>query len=84
MIKKGFLFCAGGSSGSGGMFGNTLDNSNKEKDAKAKELVTLIKEIVQPSVWTDNGGKASIKFFNGCLIVNAPRSVHEEIGGPID
>ena len=74
----------GGSGGSGGMFGSTPDNSNKEKDAKAKELVDMIKEIVQPSVWTDNGGKASIKFFNGSLIVNAPRSVHEEIGGPID
>ncbi|MCY2954282.1 MAG: hypothetical protein NTU53_20300 [Planctomycetota bacterium] len=73
-----------GGSGGGGMFGSTPNTQNKEKDAKAKELIDMIKETVQPSVWTDNGGKASIRFFNGNLIVTAPRSVHEEINGPID
>jgi len=74
----------GSGSGSGGMFGSTPNTQNKEKDAKAKELIDLIKETVQPSAWMDNGGKASVRFFNGNLIVTAPRSVHEEIGGPID
>jgi hypothetical protein len=31
-----------------------------------------------------NGGKGTIRFFNGNLIVTAPRSVHEAIGGPVD
>jgi len=74
----------GSGSGSSPMFGYTPDYSPDKKDAKAKELIEMIKEIVQPSVWSDNGGKASIRFFNGNLIVTAPRSVHEEIGGPID
>jgi len=77
----------GGSGGSGGgMFGSSNTNTQtKEKDAKAKELIELIKETVQPDTWKDTGtGKSSIRFFNGNLIVTAPRSVHEEIGGPID
>jgi hypothetical protein len=35
-------------------------------------------------VWRQNGGPASIRFFNGTLIVTAPRSVHEAIGGPLE
>jgi hypothetical protein len=31
-----------------------------------------------------NGGTAAIRFFNGSLIVTAPRSVHESLGGLVD
>jgi len=80
----------GGSSGQGGLFGqsgsswNQQQNQPRDKDAKAKELVDLIVETVSPSIWVQNGGKATIRFFNGNLIVTAPRSVHEMIGGPVD
>jgi hypothetical protein len=46
--------------------------------------VDLIVQTVYPNMWVQNGGKASIRFFNGNLIVTAPRSVHEAIGGPVD
>jgi hypothetical protein len=81
---------SGGSSGQGGLFGqsgsswNQQQNQPRDKDAKAKELVDLIVETVSPSIWVQNGGKATIRFFNGNLIVTAPRSVHEAIGGPVD
>jgi hypothetical protein len=39
---------------------------------------------IQPDVWTLNGGTASVRYFNGSLVVSAPRSVHEALGGPID
>ena len=79
----------GGSSGGRGLFGqsgnyNQQNNQPREKDVKAKELVELIVETVSPQSWAQNGGKATIRFFNGNLIVTAPRSVHEAIGGPVD
>jgi hypothetical protein len=66
------------------MFGNQQNATPRDKDAKAKELVDLIRETVVPSIWVENGGKATIRFFSGNLIVTAPRSVHEAIGGPVD
>jgi hypothetical protein len=82
-----------GSRGSGGgqtMFGqnganwNQQQNQPRDKDAKAKELLDLIVETVSPTIWVPNGGNATIRFFDGNLIVTAPRSVHEAIGGPVD
>jgi hypothetical protein len=73
-----------GGGGGGNMFGNQQNATPRDKDAKAKELVDLIRETVVPSIWVENGGKATIRFFSGNLIVTAPRSVHEAIGGPVD
>jgi hypothetical protein len=82
-------FMLGNEGGANGNGNNILpagaNTPNRDKNAKAKELVDMIKEIVQPNVWKDTrGGKASIQWFNGSLVVTASRSVHEEIGGPID
>ncbi|MFI5381511.1 MAG: hypothetical protein ACHRHE_19615 [Tepidisphaerales bacterium] len=52
-----------------------------QPDTKAQELIRLITETVQPDAWVDNGGKSSIKYFSGSLIVTAPRSIQEAIGG---
>ncbi len=54
-----------------------------EKKTKSDELMELIQQTISPAMWMPNG-QASIKFYNGCLVVNAPRSVHEQLGGPID
>jgi len=79
----------GSSGGSQKMFGqnqnwNQQNNQPRDKDAKANALVDLIVDIVSPTIWVRNGGKATIRFFDGNLIVTAPRSVHETIGGPMD
>ena len=75
----------GGSGGSNGPFSNTTGGGNKEpvktKDEKAKDLIDLIQAIIQPEIWQENGGKAAIRYWNGNLIVTAPRSVQEAIGG---
>jgi len=65
---------------------NTLTNQNKgpTKAERAQALVELIESIVSPDVWKDNGGTASIRYFNGMLVVTAPRSVQEAIGGEYD
>jgi hypothetical protein len=80
----------GGGGGQGqGLFGNsTSGNSSQQQQrdpkAKADELIQLIVDTVTPNIWVQNGGKATIRIFNGNLVITAPRSVHEQIGGPID
>ena len=38
--------------------------------------------MVRPTIWKENGGPATMRYFNGKLIVTAPQSVQEMIGGP--
>ncbi len=59
-------------------------NTGKTKDQRAQDLVDLIQAIIYPDIWKDNGGTASIRYFNGMLVVTAPRSVQEAIGGEYD
>jgi hypothetical protein len=82
---------SGGGGGGGG--GQSLlgsgqvtqdENSQVAKSARGQELVQLVMDTVQPDVWRENGGTASIRFFRGRLIVTAPPSVHEQIGGAVD
>lgn len=68
----------------GGYNNNNNNGEKKDQNAKGEELVDLIIDVVEPDTWSDNGGPSSIRFFQGNLIVTAPRSVHEQIGGPID
>jgi uncharacterized membrane protein YgcG len=78
----------GGGASSGNLFGGGGGGSGETQGAtraeRAQQLVDLITSIVRPEIWTANGGPASIRFFNGSLIVTAPRSVQEEIDGPVD
>jgi uncharacterized membrane protein YgcG len=80
----------GGGGGGQGLFGSMSVGQNQgqtqeqNKTKKQDDLITLIVETVQPSIWAQNGGKATIKFFQGNLVITAPRSVHEMIGGPIE
>ena len=71
----------GGGSGSGtSMFTNANTTStttgNTQAD-RAQEIIKLITDTVKPELWQVNGGTATISFFRGMLIVNAPRSIHE-------
>jgi uncharacterized membrane protein YgcG len=56
----------------------------KTKAERAQELVELIEAVVSPDVWKDNGGTATVRYYNGMLVVTAPRSVQEAIGGEYD
>lgn len=68
----------GGSSTSG------TQEPTKTKAERADDLIKLIEQVVQPDIWKDNGGTASIVYFNGNLIVTAPRSAQEAIGGEMN
>jgi hypothetical protein len=78
----------GGGGGGTGLFQNADQSQNREptktKQERGEELVQLVKEMIQPDVWADAGGTATIRYFNGSLIVTAPRSVHEALGGSWD
>jgi hypothetical protein len=64
----------------------------------AEQLKMLICTTISPEIWKmvydeENGqwkknenenAKATIQYFDGKLIVTAPRSVHEAIGGSVD
>lgn len=76
------------SSGGGGStpFTNSGTASTDNTDTPEKrgeDIATLIKTLVRPNIWKDNGGTASIQYFSGKLIVTAPVSVQEAIGGPV-
>jgi len=58
--------------------------ATKTKAQRAQDLVDLIEAVISPDIWKDNGGFASIRYFNGMLVVTAPRSVQEAIGGSYD
>jgi hypothetical protein len=86
-ITGGSAQVTGGSGGGGGGSQSLTVNNNtqtKTVDQKAMDLIKLIETVVRPEVWRDNGGTASMEYLNGNLIVNAPRSVQEAIGGPVD
>ena len=70
----------GGGSQSQGLFTNTNQNQNQTATTqadRANEIIKLITDTVKPELWQANGGTATISFFRGMLIVNAPRSIHE-------
>lgn len=51
-----------------------------EKARSVEDLATLIREIVEPEQWIENGGDgASIKLFQGSLIITAPDYIHRQV-----
>ncbi len=76
---------SGGGGGNNLFGGNNANNNNNDKPATANdrgnELVSIITTTIRPEVWQINGGPANIRFFRNRLIVTAPRSVQEMIGG---
>jgi len=70
--------------GGGGLFTGTTtnDTANQETTQKrGEDLAKMIESVIRPDIWRDNGGTCSIRYFSGKLIVTAPVSVQEMIGG---
>ncbi len=78
---------AGGTGGSSQSILGTNTNDKTQqvtRTERAQQLIETIQAIIQPDVWNTNGGPAAIRFWNGSLIVTAPRSVHEALGGHVE
>ena len=70
----------GGGGGGGGIFGDPGDDPDRRTEAeKAQEVIDLIIEIVEPDAWF--GEVASIRYYQGTLIVRAPDYIQRQIGG---
>ena len=72
-----------GGGGGGGIFGDPGDDPDRRTELeKAQEVIDLILEIVEPDEWVENGGEAaSIRYYQGTLIVRAPDYIQRQIGG---
>ena len=80
----------GGSGGGGGGSGggqNIFDEPGEDperlsEEERAQQIIDLIVEIVEPDAWEINGGDwASIRYYQGTLIVRAPDFIHRQIVG---
>ena len=75
---------SGGGGGGGGVpFGEAGDApERRSEEEKVQDLVDLIIESVEPESWVDNGGDAAtIRYYQGVLIVRAPDFIQRQIGG---
>lgn len=73
----------GGGSGSdifGGTGGGANTSQNQTPEQKGQAIVDLIQSMIRPEIWDKAGGPGSIRYFNGALIVSAPKSVQALIG----
>ncbi|MGC4032707.1 MAG: hypothetical protein QM754_13450 [Tepidisphaeraceae bacterium] len=68
-------------SGNGGTNGGTNQTQRRTLGQRADDLIATIQTTIRPDIWDVNGGKARMRYSNGKLIVTAPVSVQEEIGG---
>lgn len=64
--------------GSGGS-----ESSSNQPDAQVQELINLITSAIEPTTWRVNGGKGTIVFFKGKLVVRNNAGVHEKLGGKV-
>jgi hypothetical protein len=69
----------GGGNG-GGRGGNDSEEEGLSRTERAQQLIDLITETIRPDIWQVNGGTATIRYFNGNLIVTAPRTVQGAVG----
>lgn len=72
---------SGGGGSGGGIFGTPGEAPPRATpEEKAQELVTLITTLIEPDAWLDDS-VASIKYYDGSLIVRAPDYIQRQIGG---
>ncbi len=77
----------GGSSGSGAAGSPfktaTTADTPESRAARGQQIVEMIRETVEPEIWKEAGGTATIVYYNGNLVVRAPAYVQRQIGGEV-
>lgn len=75
----------GGGGGGQSPFRDTQQDAGLDtlsRGEKAEELQMILTELIHPEEWIDNGGDAaSIRYYQGYFIINAPDYIHREING---
>ena len=60
----------------------TPQQIDAQREANAKKVQDIITTNVESEQWIDNGGDgASIRYWNGTFLVNAPDYIHRQIAG---
>ncbi len=76
----------GGGGGATQLFTDEQEDEDEQRLTRAErgeQLAALIRTMVEPDIWQAHGGQySSIRYFDGRLIVNAPKYVHRQIGIP--
>lgn len=85
-LEGGGSGSSGGRSGEG-LFGDDDDDADREptltKAERGQRLADLIRSSIEPDIWETVGGPATITYWNGYLIVRAPKYVQRQIGIPV-
>jgi hypothetical protein len=73
----------GGSGGGGGIIGDPGEDPERPtEEEQAEQLMDIIKEQCEPEAWQDAGGDwASMRYYQGVLIIRAPDFIHRQIDG---
>ncbi|MEE2972326.1 MAG: hypothetical protein VX672_04305 [Planctomycetota bacterium] len=73
----------GGGGGGGAPFGEPGEEPERlTEDEKVQQIVDIILDTIEPDSWLDNGGEAaSIRYYEGVLIIRAPDFIQRQIGG---
>ncbi|MEY3022351.1 MAG: hypothetical protein RIS86_1549 [Planctomycetota bacterium] len=73
----------GGSGGGGGLIGDPGEDPERpSEEEKADQLMDIIMEQCEPEAWKDAGGDwATMRYYQGVLIIRAPDFVHRQIDG---
>jgi hypothetical protein len=80
---------AQGGGGGGNLFQQNDDNENDQQnqdptgagDPYAVQLVSLIRDTIEPDSWAQNGGSGTIHMLRGQLVVRNTILVHQKLGG---
>lgn len=52
------------------------------REERARGVMDLLKELIETEQWADNGGDgATMKLYQGAIIINAPDYIHRQING---
>ncbi|MCC7204236.1 MAG: hypothetical protein IT441_04100 [Phycisphaeraceae bacterium] len=71
---------AGGDSGGAKFERDDAAEAAPTKQQRGERLAEVVRQMVEPSVWRESGGPASVRYDQGKLIVNAPMYVQRQIG----
>ena len=63
----------------GGTGSRLLPPVEPESRPETSEFIAIIKSVVAPNTWSDNGGQGTIEEFNGSMVVTQTKDIHEQV-----
>lgn len=70
----------GGTEGGGVTFEQPDEPPPLTPTDRGEQIAQMVRDMIEPRVWQQNGGPASLRFYNGRLVANAPMYVQRQIG----